>query len=66
MDQIKLVNIENGTTAIADVIKKSRMNMRVAVVGTNLTINLSKKTPDEKNYNGRGFGMEFVSTGELI
>lgn len=66
MDQVKIVNIGTGITAVADIIQRSAMHMKVAIVDTTLTVTLSKNTPDEKNYTGRGFGMDFICNGEII
>lgn len=66
MEQIKLINMGTGITAVADVLQRSAMHMKVVIVDTTITVTLSKNTPDKKNYTGHGYGMDFSSTGESI
>lgn len=62
MDRVKVTNLANGKTVEADVIQKSDKKMRVVLVGTNITINLSREDT-RKPYIGRASGLEFSSMG---
>jgi hypothetical protein len=62
MDKVKVTNISNGRTVEADVIQRSDKRLRVALVGTNITINLMRDDT-RKPYIGKANGLEFSSMG---
>lgn len=64
MAKTTVTNTQTNVTIGADILSKNDRHMKVAVDGTTSTINLHKKTPDDKVYVGQLAGMEFVSTGE--
>lgn len=62
MDKVKVTNINNGRTVDADVIQRSDKRLRVALTGTNITINLTREDV-RKPFIGRANGLEFSSMG---
>lgn len=66
MKQTKLICTRNDNEAIADILEKNSRNLRVVMIGSNITIELFKKTPHETYYIGHMSGLEFTSTGEEI
>lgn len=47
-----------------DILSKSDKYMKVVIDGMDITIELHKRTPTDKNYTGHAAGMEFSTTGE--
>ena len=62
MDKVKVTNISNGRTVDADVLQRSDKRLRVALTGTNITINLTREDV-RKPFIGRTNGLEFSSMG---
>lgn len=62
MEKVKITCSQTGVTVGADVLNRSDRSMRVALDGTNITLNLSrvdKSTP----YVGNHVGLEFTCNG---
>lgn len=66
MDQVNVTAVESGVTAVADVLQRSDRHMKVAIVATNITVTLSKNTPNDDLYTGREYGMDFTCDGEVL
>lgn len=64
-NQVNVTNTNTGKVAKADVLQHSDKALKVALVGTTLTIFL-KRTDTNKPFIGNVGQMEFTSTGELI
>ena len=64
LNQTEIFCVDNGQTALADILHKNDRMLEVAIVGTNTPIKLFKKTPVDRVYLGRYAGLEFTSTGE--
>lgn len=62
MNKCKVTNLNNGKTVEADVLQRSDKRIRVALCGTNITINLVREDV-RKPYIGRTNGLEFSSMG---
>lgn len=54
---------QNGKAVLGDILQKTDKALKVALVGTNLTINLQKDL-HKKLYIGNAAGLEFTSSGE--
>ena len=65
LDRTEIFCVDNGQTALADILHKNDRRLEVAIIGTNTPIVLFKKTPVDKVYLGRYAGLEFTSTGEF-
>lgn len=62
MEQVNVTCTQTGKTLPADVLKRSDRSLRVAIVGTDITLNLNRqdaRTP----YTGHHAGLEFTSRG---
>lgn len=66
MKQTNVTCTQNDITAVADILEKSGMKMRVVMVGSTMSITMHKQTPHDRLYIGSIPGMEFISTGEEI
>ena len=64
MDQTKVTCTTTDVDAIADILEKSSMKMRVVMVGSTMPFSMHKKTPHDTYYIGSIPGMEVISTGE--
>lgn len=64
MKQCSVYCINTGKDATADILQQTSKQMKVAIVGTNLTIILSRKDTRQP-YVGRIANMEFETFGEL-
>lgn len=64
MNRTKVSNSEDSKTIGADVISKSATKMTVVLDGTDMTLQMSKRTPHAQQYVGRVMQIEFYSTGE--
>jgi hypothetical protein len=62
MNKCKVTNLNNGKTVEADVLQRSDKRLRVALTGTNITINLTREDV-RKPFIGRANGLEFSSMG---
>ncbi len=62
MDRVKVTNTNNGKDADADVLQRSDKRLRVALVGTNITINMTR-SDTRRPYVGSMNGLEFTSNG---
>lgn len=58
MEQIELICIDNGKSKTADVLSRTDRYLKVAVVGTTMTIELHR-TDVNKPYVGTKAGLEF-------
>ena len=64
-DKVEVVRSDKGTKTVADVLHKTDKSMKVVLVGTTITINMSR-TDLTKHYVGRAHNMEFTSNGESV
>lgn len=64
-DQVYVTNTNSGKAIKADVLEHSDKAMKVALVGTTMSLFL-KRTDVSKPYIGIVGSMEFTTTGELI
>lgn len=64
MKQCSVYCINTEKDATADILQQTSKQMKVAIVGTNLTIVLSRKDTRQP-YIGRIANMEFETFGEL-
>jgi hypothetical protein len=62
MEVVDITCTSNGNTLKADVLTRSTRSMRVAIQGTNLTLNLSR-VDQNALYSGHASGLEFTSKG---
>lgn len=62
MDIVKVTNTNNGKTVEADVLQRSDKRLRVALVGTSITITLTREDT-RRAYVGTTNGLEFTSMG---
>lgn len=62
MEKCKVTNLANGKTVDADIIQRSDKRLRVALSGTNITLNLTREDV-RKPYIGKTNGLEFSSMG---
>ena len=62
MNTCKVTNPSNGRTVEADVLQRSDKRLRVALAGTNITINLTREDV-RRPYIGKTNGLEFSSMG---
>lgn len=62
MEQVKVNCTQTGKTITADVLRRSDKSMRVVLVGTDLTLNLSRIDAREP-YKGNSAGLEFTTHG---
>lgn len=63
MDQINITCEETRKTLRADVLKASKNSFKVAVVGTNLVIELHRQGNE---FEGKAAGLTFVSDGLIL
>jgi hypothetical protein len=63
MEQVNVICIETSVTKKADVLYISHNSLKVAIMGTNFTIVLSKKG---KVFVGTFAGLSFESNGVII
>jgi len=64
LKRTKIINTNNGMSIGVDILSKSDKYMKVVIDNMNVTIELHKKAPNDKNYTGHTAGMEFSTTGE--
>ncbi len=62
MNRVKVTNLNNERSVDADVLQRSDKRMRVALVGTNIVINLTRDDT-RRPYIGSLNGIEFASQG---
>ncbi len=62
MNRVKVTNLNNERSVDADVLQRSDKRMRVALVGTNIVINLTRDDT-RRPYIGSLNGIEFSSQG---
>lgn len=62
MDTVKVTNTNNGKTVEADVLQRSDKRLRVALVGTSITITMTRDDI-RRPYVGNTNGLEFTSMG---
>lgn len=62
MERVKVKNTNNGKIVDADVLLRTDKKLRVAFVGTNVTLTLMR-TDIRKPYVGYHVGLEFTSQG---
>lgn len=60
MEQINITCTDNDRTQMADILAKTDKMMKVAFVGTNITLTLNR-TDVNKPYVGSAQGLEFVA-----
>ncbi len=62
MDRVKVVNTNNGRTVEADVLQRSDKRLRVALVGTAITLTMTRDDI-RRPFVGSMNGLEFTSVG---
>lgn len=62
MDQITVTCSQTGKSVQADVLRRSDKSIRVVLVGTTLTINMSREDT-RRPYVGHASGLEFTTAG---
>ena len=62
MEKVKVTCTQTNVTLGADVLRRSDKSMRVALDGTQLTLNLNR-TDARDPYKGNHAGLEFTSRG---
>lgn len=62
LETCSVVSTETGKTVTADVLKRSDKSIRVALHGSNITLNLSR-TDIRRPYVGHLHGLEFTTNG---
>lgn len=62
MDRVTVTCTNTGVSAQADVLRQSDKSIRVALVGTNLVINMSR-ADTRRPYVGHQGGLEFTTNG---
>jgi uracil-DNA glycosylase len=63
MEQIYVTCDQNGKTLLADVLSKTKNSMKVAVVGSNLVLELHRQG---KVFEGQAAGLTFESVGIIV
>ena len=59
METVTIKCVQNGVTAIADVLEKSDKRLKVAFKNSDITVVLYKKDPKSKLYGGSHLGLHF-------
>ena len=64
-NQVEVTCTDNDKVVRADVLQKNEKTLKVALVGSNMAILLTRKDTN-KPYVGNFKNLEFVSTGEIL